>query len=125
METKINELTVNSSVYVLKDSIAVNTMAVDTNGLEYCIIRGDRSGVFAGYLKSREGKEVELLSCRRIWYWDGASSISQLALDGVSKPQNCKFPAPIKMIVILDAIEIIPATEKARKSIEEVSIWKS
>lgn len=88
------------------------------------IVRGDRSGVFYGTLADRNGQEVELSNCRRIWYWDGAASISQLAAEGVKKPKNCKFTMSVDSIVITDAIEIIPCTEDAIKSIEEVSVWK-
>ena len=92
---------------------------------EKVIIRGDRSGVFFGTLVKKEGHEVTLENCRRIWYWDGAASISQLAVDGTKKPDNCKFTVPVFSIVILDAIEIIPCTEKAIKSIEGVGEWKA
>ena len=88
------------------------------------IIRGDRSGVFFGELVSRKGREVELKNCRRLWYWDGANSINQLALEGTKEPKNCKFTVSVDSIIILDAIEIIPCTEKAIKSIENVRIWK-
>lgn len=37
---------------------------------EYVIVRGDRSGVFAGNIVERNGQEVKLKNCRRIWYWD-------------------------------------------------------
>lgn len=90
---------------------------------KYVIVRGDRSGVFAGTLKSKDGREVELTDCRRIWYWDGAASISQLSVDGTNRPGNCKFPAPVESIIITDAIEIIPCTDKARASIEAVKAW--
>lgn len=91
---------------------------------KYVIVRGDRSGVFAGNLAAREGREVQLTDCRRIWYWDGAASLSQLAIDGTSKPDRCNFPAPVKEITILDVIEIIPCTEKAEESIKAVHEWK-
>lgn len=96
----------------------------ETNIGKYVIVRGNHSGVFAGILTARKGPEVQLVDCRRIWYWDGAASISQLAIDGTSKPSNCKFPVPVKEITILDAIEIIPCTEKAEASIKAVREWK-
>lgn len=89
------------------------------------IVRGDRSGVFFGELKEKNGREVTLINCRRLWYWDGAASISQLAEAGTSKPDRCKFTVIVEEIAILDAIEIIPCTEKAIKNIEGVKIWKS
>ena len=87
-------------------------------------MRGDRSGVFFGTLAEKDGREVKLEKCRRLWYWDGAASISQLAVDGVSAPDNCKFTVTVDEIEILDAIEIIPCTDKAIKIIERVREWK-
>lgn len=88
------------------------------------IIRGDRSGVFFGTLEAKEGKEVKLKNCRRLWYWDGAASISQLATDGTVRPDNCKFTVTVDEIIVTDAIEIILCTDKAIKSIEGVDVWK-
>lgn len=88
------------------------------------IVRGDRSGIFFGTLVEKDGQEVKLEKCRRLWYWYGAASISQLAVDGTSSPENCKFTVMVDEIEILDAIEIIPCTEKAVESIEGVREWK-
>ena len=88
------------------------------------IVRGDCSGVFFGTLVARVEREVILNNCRRIWYWEGAASISQIAQDGVKKPERCKFTITVDSIVILDAIEIIPCTNQAIKSIESVKVWK-
>lgn len=91
----------------------------------YVMVRTYSAGVFAGYLKSRKGKEVELTTARRIWYWDGAASLSQLAQSGTSKPHNCKFPEPIDSVCLTEAIEIIPISRVAQKSIEGVPVWRS
>ena len=88
------------------------------------IVRGDRSGIFYGTLKEKNGSEVTLEKCRRLWYWDGAASISQLALEGTRKPKDCKFTVTVDEIVIMDAIEIIPCTNDAIASIEGVKEWK-
>ena len=88
------------------------------------IVRGDRSGVFFGTLEAKEGKEVKLTKCRRLWYWDGAASISQLATDGTTRPSNCKFTVTVDEIIITDAIEIILCTQKASDKIEKVAEWK-
>ena len=88
------------------------------------IVRGDRSGVEFGELVAQEGREVTLKNARRIWYWNGAASLSQLAKDGTSKPDSCKFTVFVDSITILDAIEIIPCTDKAIKSIEGVKEWR-
>ena len=88
------------------------------------IIRGDRSGVFFGTLAAKDGREVKLTKCRRLWYWDGAASISQLATDGTTKPNNCKFTVTVDEIIVMDAIEIIPCTDKASAKIEGVREWR-
>ena len=88
------------------------------------IIRGNKSGVEFGELVAQEGQEVTLKNARRIWYWEGAASLSQLAKDGTSKPDGCKFTVFVNSITIFDVIEIIPCTDKAIKSIEEVKEWK-
>lgn len=91
---------------------------------KYVVIRGDRSGVFAGVLEEKNGREIKLSNCRRLWYWAGAASISQLAVDGTSQPNQCKFTVVVDEIVILDAIEMISCTKKAEDSIKGVSLWR-
>lgn len=90
-----------------------------------CVVRTYSAGVFLGTLAERNGKEVVLNDARRLWYWDGAASLSQIANDGVSKPENCKFPAPVSTVLLTEAIEIIPATEAAIASIAAVKEWKA
>lgn len=97
---------------------------MNTNIGKKVLIRGNRSGVEFGEFVSQNGSEVTLKNARRIWHWDGAASLSQLAKDGTSNPSNCKFTVFVDSITILDAIEIIPCTDKAVKSIEEVRVWK-
>lgn len=91
---------------------------------EFYIVRGDRSGVFFGNIKERNGKEVTMENVRRLWYWDGAASISQLAQEGTVRPLQCKFTVTVDEILVLDAIEIDKCSDKAVKSIQEVAVWK-
>lgn len=88
------------------------------------IIRADRAGVFFGELAEKNGNEVKLNNARRLWYWDGAASLSELAVNGVTKPGNCKFCISVPSITILGVIEIIPCSEKAIKNINAVPVWK-
>lgn len=90
---------------------------------KYVIVRTYSAGVFAGYLERRKGQEVVLLDARRLWYWKGAASLSQLAVDGVKYPNECKFPKAVSRVELLQAIEILDVTEKARKIIEAVPEW--
>ena len=93
--------------------------------LKYVIVRTYSAGCFAGLLASRKGQEVVLKQARRLWYWDGAASLSELAVSGTSKPQNCKFPVAVPEITLTQAIEVISATPLARKSIEGVPVWRA
>ena len=88
------------------------------------IIRADRAGVFYGEIKERNGSEVVMTNVRRLWYWDGAASLSQLATEGVTRPGNCKFTVTVEEMTILGVIEIIPCTKKAEESIDSVEVWK-
>lgn len=119
-----NEININGTIYVPKDSIALEN-AKELDGMEYCMIRTYSAGVFAGYIESRIGKEVVLRNARRIWYWDGANSLSQLATHGTSKPENCKFPCPVDKVILTEVIEIIPITAKAKESIDSVKVWEA
>lgn len=91
---------------------------------KYVIVRTLSAGVFAGLLESRDGQEVILTNARRLWYWNGAASLSQLAMTGTSKPKECKFPAPVTRVTLLQAVEILDVTSDARASIEGVPEWK-
>lgn len=105
--------------YVRKDSIPDVKQYED-----YVIVRTYSAGVFFGHLALREGQEVTLKDARRVWYWKGASSLSQMAVDGVKCPNECKFPIAVPEITLLQAIEIIPMTQKAVESLKGVPIWK-
>ncbi len=90
---------------------------------KYVIVRTFSAGCFAGTLEKRDGKEVTLSKARRLWYWDGAATLSQIATTGPSKPGNCKFPIEVDEIVLTEAIEVITASEEARKVIAAVKTW--
>jgi len=91
---------------------------------KYVIVRTYSAGVFAGILKNKEGQEILLDDARRIWFWDDATSLSQLAQSGTSKPDRCKFPEAVEQVLLLQAIEILRVSPTAEKSIREVPIWK-
>ena len=89
----------------------------------YGIVRTYSAGCFAGELISEIGREVTLKNARRLWYWEGASSLSQLAQEGTSKPDQCKFPVEVTELKIYEATEMLAVTDIARKSIKLVKIW--
>ncbi len=90
---------------------------------DYVIVRTYSAGVFAGTMVSRDGKEVVLSNARRIWRWEGAATLSELAHRGTSKPNECKFPIEVSEILLTEVIEILSVSETAQQSIKEVPVW--
>ena len=112
---------------MMNDIIEVNGEKYEkviSSDSQYCIIRTYSAGVFAGYIKERDGREAVVKSARRLWRWSGAASLSQLSIDGVKNPEDCKFPREVSTILLTEVIEIIPCTKKAEESIKNVEIWE-
>jgi hypothetical protein len=122
MNTEVDEVTISGVKYVREG--CQKEKAENFDGMEYKIVRTYSAGVFAGYIEKKEGMEVTMRNARRIWYWDGAASLSQLAMDGTSKPRNCKFPKEVDCVVLTQVIEILDVTKKAKASIDGVAVWK-
>lgn len=97
-------------------------MAKAKQAKRYVIIRGDRSGVHVGALKRRVGREVVLTNSRRVWWWSGAASLSQMAMSGVGSDSRVTVEVPT--ITILDAIEIIPCSAAAEANLRRIAPWK-
>lgn len=100
---------------------------METIGLnKKCIIRTNRAGVFFATLAEFDAANriATLNECRRIWYWDGAASLSQLAMEGVKNPKNCKFTMVVPIMQVTEVIEIIPCTDMAINNIERIAVWK-
>jgi hypothetical protein len=108
----------------------MNKATIKSDGKEqdlpYKLIRSTNSGVHAGYLISPEGTDVVLVGSRRIWRWEGAVTLSELATNGTKKPKQCKFGCPVLRIHVFGVCEILDVTPKAQKVIQdEVPIWES
>ena len=119
------EISFNQAHALAEKLTADAACASDTDGLQYKIIRTYSAGVFAGYVEKDEGKTVVLKDARRLWYWAGAASLSQLAVKGTSKPQDCKFPVAVSHIELTEVIEKLDCTEAAKNSIDSVAIWSA
>ena len=91
---------------------------------KYFIVRANRAGVFFGQIKERNHDEVTMTNVRKLYYWDGACAVEELAMHGTKRPHNCKFTIAIPEMVISDPIQVIPCTDEAVKSISEVKVWK-
>jgi hypothetical protein len=96
-----------------------------TNAGAHVVIRSAQSGAWLGTLVERDGDAVELTDARRLWYWDGAATLSQLALEGVTRPKTCKFPPEVAHVTLLGVCEIIDATAEAVASVDAVPAWRA
>jgi hypothetical protein len=120
--SEVSKEAVEQAVKIVLESLQAKE--APPNGKVYKIVRTYSAGVFAGYIESRNGQEVVMTNARRLWYWSGAASLSQLAKDGVKKPLECKFPAEVSRVELLQVIEILDCTEASRKSIAGVKVWE-
>lgn len=117
-----------TSQTIFKYNKQIKIKIIMTNNIgKKCIIRTNRAGVFFGTLADFDvtNRIAELHDTRRLWYWDGAASLSQLANEGVKKPLNCKFTVVVPQMQVMEVIEIIPCTDEAIRNIEKVDVWKN
>ena len=114
-------------IELLLEKVAPKTETAQTMQSDFigkvCMVRTYSAGVFYGKLVKKAGKEGKLENARRCWYWSGGASLSELATNGTSKPTECKFPIPVAELELSEIIEVIPMTEKAINSLNEVKIW--
>ena len=85
----------------------------------YVVVRTRSAGVHVGVLESRKGLEVVLSKARRLWSWKGANTLSEVSLHGVAA--GSKVSEAVSSVTLTEAIEVIPATAKARKNLESAS----
>ena len=91
---------------------------------KYVIVRCRDAGVHAGEYVSHSGREVVLANARRIWYWSGAASLSEIAVHGCSKPKDCKIALPVPKITLTEASEIIECEIAGEAFLREAVAWK-
>jgi hypothetical protein len=122
----MEEVIIDGKAFVPKDN---STIAKSCDGKTCVLVRSYAAGVHFGYLEKEEftlsGKVVTLSKTRRAWSWSGAASLSQMALEGVKNPNDCKFSVELPQNEIVNVIETIPITEAAKKNLFGVPIWKS
>jgi hypothetical protein len=121
MTTKIDKLEIEGRTYVPIDQIQEQAPLHD--GLEYVVVRTYSAGVHIGYLLKRVGKDVELVNSRRVYYWEGANTLSDVANIGSVLPKNCKITAPVSKIILTEAIEIIWVTKKSADALASIPNW--
>lgn len=98
---------------------------IHINPNDWYIVRTQASGAFFGHILSKDGKEVELVNSRRIWYWAGAATISELAVYGTTDPEKCRFPTEVGYTILTEVVEIIKCTDEAVASLQSVPVWSA
>ena len=83
-----------------------------------CVVRTYSAGVWFGEVAKKSGNEVIIKNARRLWKWwaEEGISLSSVALHGVKRDQSKVVEAV--PAVWLEAIELIPASDRAAASIE-------
>ena len=103
-------------------------MADEVDGLKYCVVRSYGAGVFCGYVKEQKseinGVNVTLINSRRIFYWSGACSLSQLAVEGSKSISSCHIAIEVPEEFISNVVEIIPMSAEAKENITGAEVWK-
>ena len=81
---------------------------------KFVVVRTYSAGVHVGELVERRGKEVDLANARRVWSWQGANTLHEIALRGVGR--GSKVSEQVPEITLTEAIEVItcaPASVEA------------
>ena len=104
----MDQIELNGEIYIKKPATNV-------------LIRTYSAGVHFGELVRHDGMEVELNNARRIWAWKGANTLSDIAEKGLKK--DSRISLTVKSIILTQAIEIIPLSAAALKSLSEVVEW--
>lgn len=103
--------------------------AASTAKQPYVIVRATRAGVHAGYLVSDKGAFLRLRSARRIWFWSGAASLSEIAVYGCNpvKSGECRFGARVEdqRIASGDVCEVIVCQPEGQAMIEGQKEWRA
>ncbi len=86
---------------------------------KYVVVRTYSAGVHVGELVDRRDKEVTLANARRIWSWQGANTLHEIALHGVGK--GSKVSEPVARVVVTEAIEIIDCSDEGARALREAS----
>lgn len=108
--------------YVRADS---NELAESVDGMRYCVVRTYSAGVHIGYVKEfgeKNPQQATLLKSRRLHNWNGACSLSQVAMDGVAPDSRIAIEIP--EIILTDVIEIIPCSAIAAEFFKKAKEWK-
>lgn len=105
---------INGIKYVPADSIG----EINNSDDDYVIVRSRDQGVMCGYLKSINGRQVEITQCRQIWSWnEKALCLPDIQRFGIRGAARLSAVAP--SVIFLEACGVMRCTPAAAKSLKE------
>lgn len=95
----------------------------------YVIARGNQSGVNTGYFGGIVAKRILLYESRKIWVWEGAAALEEIAVYGCNpeKRHLCRFTAKVTLRKINadDVCDIIYCSREGQLMIETQPEWRA
>ena len=88
------------------------------------IARIDRAGVFHGTLDYIDTEIIRLKDARRIYYWNGALSVTDIAAKGIT---GGKVTIPVNTVEFMSdkIVELNECSDESTKAIESIKPWKN
>lgn len=86
---------------------------------QHCVVRTYSAGVHIGVVVDKDGTNVLLQDARRLWKWNGAFTLSEVAVAGVSQ-KGSRISVAVPLIELTQAVELIPTSEAARATFDKV-----
>lgn len=92
----------------------------------FCVIRTHSAGVHFGTVAetSADGTAVRLTNARRVHYWEGAASLSQMASEGIKNPEESRVSVALGEIILTGVIEYLPCTAISAVNLQKQPVWK-
>ncbi len=92
----------------------------------YCVVRARDASPHAGIVEDIDGRTVKMREARRLWRWrvlrKNGISLSDLAVVGID--EEFSKVGPPQATMILDACEVILASEEAEKTLRAIKDGK-
>ena len=89
------------------------------------IARIERAGVFHGVLDYKDAEITRMTHVRRIYYWQGALSVTDMAVNGISAASKVTVPASVVEFDTPQVVELIECSNEASQVIENITPWKA
>ena len=85
------------------------------------LVRSYDAGVYYGELVAVNGDQVKLKDVRNIWSWEGATCLSQIAVEGI---KSGRVSQVVSSMILMRVCQIIPLTEHAEQTLNNIDTWR-